>query len=45
MARINRTFVLTLLIAASTIFLLIQLFNYRQYSSKFPLLYSVDYCI
>ncbi|KTG43875.1 hypothetical protein cypCar_00012184 [Cyprinus carpio] len=34
MARINRTFVLTLLIAASSIFLLFQLFNYRQYSSK-----------
>lgn len=34
MARINRTFVLTLLIVASSIFLLFQLFNYRQYSSK-----------
>ncbi|XP_052413713.1 fukutin isoform X1 [Carassius gibelio] len=34
MARINRTFVLSLLIAASSIFLLFQLYNYRQYSSQ-----------
>jgi len=34
MARINRTLVLTLLIAASSIFLLFQIYNYRLYSTK-----------
>ncbi|XP_051751582.1 fukutin isoform X1 [Ctenopharyngodon idella] len=43
MARINRTFVLSLLIAASSIFLLFQLFSYRQTKNGLSVLSSKGY--